>query len=51
MLLPPEEYVHPSKLIDVCAEPDLKISLEYSVFRYHHLPLYAQALKDLALAA
>jgi len=44
ILASPPRYVHPSKLIDVSAVPDLKVDLEYGIFRFHHLPLYVEAL-------
>jgi len=42
--LPPEEYVHRCALTDISAEPDVPLRLKLSVFCYHHMPLYAQAL-------
>jgi hypothetical protein len=44
-LLPPEEYVHPSPLIMVSAAPDPATATKFGLFKWHHMPLYAQALK------
>ncbi len=41
---PPEEYVHPGPLIDVCAPPPDGDS--WGVFAFHHLGLYIQALRE-----
>lgn len=40
---PPEEYVHASELIDVCAPPSS--GDRWGIFAYHHMELYVQALK------
>lgn len=46
--LPPADYVQPIQLTHVSAEPDLATIVKYTLFRYHHMPLYAQALSSLA---
>lgn len=39
---PPEEYMHPTPLINLPIEPPVASS--WGPFLYHHMPLYAQAL-------
>ena len=47
LLLPPEDYVHPSPLIEVTARPSLVDELETGVFCWHHMALYAKATSAL----
>lgn len=42
---PPEAFVHPTKIIPVCAAPGPDIFARWGVFAYHHMPLYQQALR------
>jgi hypothetical protein len=44
LTFPPEEYVHPTPLIEVDCEPDAAVVERWGAFRYHHMPLYAGAL-------
>jgi Lipase (class 3) len=46
---PPEEYVHPTPLIDVSEIPDKGISDSWGIFALHHMPLYAAALQKLGV--
>ncbi len=41
---PPEEYVHPVPLTEVCAPPTGNLMDKLSVFAWHHCPLYEKAL-------
>jgi hypothetical protein len=43
--LPPEQYVHPSPIIPVCARPTGDLFNRLGVFAYHHIPLYQAALR------
>ncbi len=44
---PPEEYVHPSPLIEVCAPPVGYILERMGLFAWHHMGLYSSALSKL----
>ena len=41
---PPEEYVHPTPVIPVCAEPKADLFDRWGVFAYHHIQLYQAAI-------
>jgi hypothetical protein len=45
--LPPFEYVHPTPIVPVCAEPTGDLFQRYGAFAYHHMPLYQAALAAL----
>lgn len=45
--LPPLQYVHPTPVIPVCAEPDGDMFSRLGAFAYHHIELYAAALAAL----
>ena len=42
--LPPADYVHPTKLLSVCAEPPERD--QFGVFAWHSMSLYLKALSD-----
>lgn len=46
---PPEEFVRASALIDVCAPPSGSLIARLGVFAYHHMPLYADAMKGVTV--
>lgn len=48
---PPEQYVHPTPIIPVCARPDGGLFAEFGVFAWHHMPLYQAALESPTSAA
>lgn len=48
--LPPLDYMHPSPLISVRAAPSEEATGLLGLFRYHHMPLYVQALGALTAA-
>lgn len=41
---PPEQYVHPTPIIPVCARPGGDVFARNGIFAWHHMPLYAAAL-------
>jgi predicted lipase len=41
---PPEEYVHPTPIIPVCAVPSGSLFAQLGVFAWHHVELYEAAL-------
>lgn len=41
---PPEQFVHPTKVIPVCAMPGPDIFARWGVFAFHHMPLYQAAV-------
>lgn len=41
---PPEQFVHPTPIIPVCARPAAGLFSEYGPFAWHHMPLYQAAL-------
>jgi hypothetical protein len=47
---PPEMYVHPAGLVDVCAPPgSAGPQPDWGPLNFHHLPLYRQALVNLGI--
>jgi hypothetical protein len=42
--IPPEDYVHPTSLIDVSAPPDGGLVSRWGPFSLHHMSLYVKAL-------
>jgi fermentation-respiration switch protein FrsA (DUF1100 family) len=44
--VPPEEYVHPTDVIDVSAPPPPSLWSTLGMFSYHHMPLYVQGVKN-----
>jgi hypothetical protein len=43
--IPPEDYVHPTALIDVSAAPGADLAARWGPFALHHMGLYVQALQ------
>ncbi|HYM31816.1 MAG TPA: lipase family protein [Candidatus Cybelea sp.] len=41
---PPEQYVHPTPIIPVCARPSGDLFSQLGVFAFHHIQLYQAAL-------
>lgn len=41
---PPEQYVHPTPIIPVCARPDGDLFQRNGIFAWHHMGLYQTAL-------
>jgi hypothetical protein len=41
---PPEEFLHPSPVIPVCARPAAAAFAQDGIFAWHHMPLYQAAL-------
>lgn len=44
----PEEYVHPTRMVDVTGSPPADDP--WSLFRWHHMPLYVKALQNITTA-
>lgn len=44
---PPMQYVHPTPIIEVCAEPTGSLFERLGAFAYHHMPLYVAALASM----
>lgn len=48
---PPEQFVHPTPVIPVCARPEPPDFASRGMFAWHHMPLYHQALQERPNAA
>jgi hypothetical protein len=44
--IPPEDYVHPTALIDVSAAPGADLAARWGPFALHHIGLYVKALEN-----
>jgi hypothetical protein len=47
MTLPPMQFVHPTPIVPVCAEPTGNLFQRYGAFAFHHIELYQAALAAL----
>lgn len=45
--LPPLEYMHPTPIVPVCAEPTGDLFSRLGAFAYHHMPLYLAGVSAL----
>lgn len=45
--LPPLEYMHPTPIVPVCAEPTGDLFSRFGAFAYHHIELYVTAVTAL----
>jgi hypothetical protein len=48
LTFPPEDYVHPSPLLEVTASPSLAEYAELAVLAWHRMALYAKAVSQIA---
>jgi hypothetical protein len=46
LLLPPLQFVHPTPIVVVNAEPDASMFIQLGLFAYHHIDLYVKAVTD-----
>lgn len=47
MTLPPLQFVHPTPIVPVCAEPTGDLFSRFGAFAYHHIELYVAAVSAL----
>jgi len=47
MTLPPQQFVHPTPIVPVCAEPTGDLFSRLGAFAYHHIQLYVAAVSAL----